>query len=417
VLYTTSAWSVLTARVISPDERAHGRERAAIVNYLIVGLGSALGGMSRYGLGLLAARLWGEAFPWGTLLINVLGSFVIGWMGAATAPTGIWPGSPTLRLLIMVGVCGGFTTFSSFSLQTLLLAREGQPVWALGNILLSVALCLGSVALGSRAGARPRAVFGEAASPHVLVVLDPRDQAQPVLDAAAQYATARGTRIVLARIAAHSAGAAPGLEVSAATALPAGDAQVASLKPDIDAWRTAHVPLTLDDGTGPLDPLFTGAALVAFSKRAATSALLRTALIDSTRPVLIVPDHRRHPAFTTIAVAWWPQPGLDRALAAATPLLLRADAVAFLTIADEPPAPPPPPLVATLQAAGVTVSSRHLPRGDATIGAALLTAADQEGADLLVMGAYGQAPMAQALFGGVTRTVLAHSDQPVLLTA
>lgn len=87
--------------------------------YIWVGLGGALRSMARLGLGLAVTRLWGNAFPWGTLIINVLGSFVIGFFGTLTLNGGPLPASADLRLFVMVGICGGFTTFSSFSLQDL----------------------------------------------------------------------------------------------------------------------------------------------------------------------------------------------------------------------------------------------------------------------------------------------------------
>lgn len=122
--------------------------------YLWVALGSALGGMARYGAGLAAARLWGIAFPWGTILINVAGSFVIAFFGALTLPGGPLPASPALRVFVMVGLCGGFTTFSSFSLQTLELARDDAWSAAFLNVALSLALCLLAVAAGHLLAAR-----------------------------------------------------------------------------------------------------------------------------------------------------------------------------------------------------------------------------------------------------------------------
>ena len=116
--------------------------------YLWVAFGSALGGMARYGTGLLALRLWGPAFPWGTILINVVGSFLISFFGTLTAANGPLPVSVALRTFFMVGLCGGFTTFSSFSLQTLDLARDAQWLAAMANILLSVVLCLLAVTAG-----------------------------------------------------------------------------------------------------------------------------------------------------------------------------------------------------------------------------------------------------------------------------
>lgn len=115
---------------------------------VLVGVGGAVGSMLRYWLTLMAARLVGEAFPWGTLAINVLGSAVIGAIAALTGPGGSFAGNPTLRLLVMVGVCGGFTTFSSFSLQTLTLLRNGALGAALAYITVSVLLCMAGTALG-----------------------------------------------------------------------------------------------------------------------------------------------------------------------------------------------------------------------------------------------------------------------------
>ena len=121
-----------------------------MIPYLWVAAGSALGGMGRYGFGLLAARLWGEAFPWGTIAINVIGSFVIGFFAALTVPDGVLPASANLRTFVMVGICGGFTTFSAFSLQTIDLLRAGQTWRAVANVGGSVVLCLLATALGMR---------------------------------------------------------------------------------------------------------------------------------------------------------------------------------------------------------------------------------------------------------------------------
>jgi CrcB protein len=122
------------------------------MDYLWVALGSALGGMGRYWVAIAVARLTGPQFPWGTILINVVGSFIIGLVGALTGPGGRLPVPPELRIFVMVGFCGGFTTFSSFSLQTLELLRDGRVAEALGNIALSVLLCLAAVAAGYYGG-------------------------------------------------------------------------------------------------------------------------------------------------------------------------------------------------------------------------------------------------------------------------
>lgn len=116
--------------------------------WLLVAFGGAVGSMARYGLGLLVAALVGQAFPWGTLLINVIGSLVIGAAAGLVGTGGRMEGDITIGLLVMTGLCGGFTTFSSFSLQTLILLRGGEPVAALAYVLASVVLCIMATFLG-----------------------------------------------------------------------------------------------------------------------------------------------------------------------------------------------------------------------------------------------------------------------------
>jgi CrcB protein len=121
----------------------------AVTATLWVAFGSAVGGVARYWIGVAVARLAGDAFPWGTLLINVVGSFVIGYFGTLTAADGLRPTGIEARLFVMVGLCGGFTTFSSFSLQTIDLLRGGENARALAYIVFSVAFCLAGTVVGS----------------------------------------------------------------------------------------------------------------------------------------------------------------------------------------------------------------------------------------------------------------------------
>ncbi len=116
--------------------------------YFWVALGGALGSMARYWMGIRITVLAGLAFPWATILINILGSLVIGFLATFTGPEGRLPAPLDARALLIVGLCGGFTTFSAFSLQTLDLARDGRLLLAGANIVLSVVLCLVAVALG-----------------------------------------------------------------------------------------------------------------------------------------------------------------------------------------------------------------------------------------------------------------------------
>jgi CrcB protein len=120
--------------------------------YLWIALGSALGGVGRYWCSGVIARHIGEVFPWGTLSVNVVGSLLIGLVATVSDPDGRLLMGPTARQFLMIGVFGGFTTFSSFSLQVLYMVRDGDWVPASLYILGSVALCLIGVWLGHALG-------------------------------------------------------------------------------------------------------------------------------------------------------------------------------------------------------------------------------------------------------------------------
>ena len=120
-----------------------------MASYFWIAVGSALGGMARYWSSGIAARLVGETFPWGTLFINVIGSFIIGFFATLTGPDGRILVPSVARQFVMIGLCGGYTTFSSFSLQTLNLASDGEYLYAGLNIVGSVVLCLLAVWLGA----------------------------------------------------------------------------------------------------------------------------------------------------------------------------------------------------------------------------------------------------------------------------
>ncbi len=118
------------------------------MTYLWIAIGSALGGISRYWCSVMAARMLGETFPWGTLIVNVAGSFIIGFFATLTGPDGRVFVSSNARQFVLVGFCGGFTTFSSFSLQTLALMQDGEWLRVSGNVVGSVVLCLLAVWAG-----------------------------------------------------------------------------------------------------------------------------------------------------------------------------------------------------------------------------------------------------------------------------
>lgn len=120
-----------------------------MLNFILVALGGAAGSMLRYATGLGATRLLGPAFPWGTMIVNVAGSFVIGVFVETIARR--FDASEPVRLLLVTGFLGGFTTFSSFSLDAAALLERGQAGLALlymgGSLVLSLAAVFAGLAL------------------------------------------------------------------------------------------------------------------------------------------------------------------------------------------------------------------------------------------------------------------------------
>jgi fluoride exporter len=117
-----------------------------IHHFFLVGLGGAIGSMLRYGAGLISIKFLGFTFPWGTLLINILGSFLIGIVFAIAGQIQNFP--ENIKIFMMVGILGGFTTFSAFSLDSLLLLEKGNVGQALIYIIGSVVLSITATFIG-----------------------------------------------------------------------------------------------------------------------------------------------------------------------------------------------------------------------------------------------------------------------------
>jgi len=122
-----------------------------MLTYFWIMLGGALGTGARFWASGLVAEKFGEVFPLGTLFVNVSGSFVIGFFAGLIDPARPFLIGPRLRQFVMIGICGGYTTFSSFSIQTLELARDGDWLRAGLNSALSLIGCLAAVWLGRSA--------------------------------------------------------------------------------------------------------------------------------------------------------------------------------------------------------------------------------------------------------------------------
>jgi CrcB protein len=121
---------------------------ASVGSYVAVALGSVVGGVARYLVSVLFASLFGSSFPWSTLFVNVTGSFIIGFYSALTSPDGRFIASTRQRQFVMIGICGGYTTFSSFSLETLRLVQSGEAQTALLNLLVSITGWMAAVWIG-----------------------------------------------------------------------------------------------------------------------------------------------------------------------------------------------------------------------------------------------------------------------------
>ena len=116
-------------------------------NALVVGLGGFIGCIARYLISVLISQLFGApAFPYATLIVNIVGCFLIGLLGGLTENTNMF--SPEMHLFLTVGILGGFTTYSAFGYQTLMLARDEQIISAILNLSAHIILGFGAVWLG-----------------------------------------------------------------------------------------------------------------------------------------------------------------------------------------------------------------------------------------------------------------------------
>ena len=423
-----------------PGRHAHAGELRPLNTYLLVGIGGALGSVARYWLSLVAAAAWGVSFPWGILIINILGSFVIGFFGTLTmAADGRFAVPPDLRAFVMVGICGGFTTFSSFSLQTLDLLRDGRFGAAMANIGFSVLLCLGAVATGhygaaaltpARVTETAEAEGPAAARPAMLLLLHRPETAPSLLSVATRLLAAQGGGRIeaMALLPTPVPPLLPDEEVMTAERRDAegGDPRATAIalhaamaaEPSLAGGRIACHWTEVEGDPGAVVAERAGQADLALLERpveAGTDPMhvaLHAALFGARCPVLLLPPGRDEaaPLGQVVAIAWKPDGRAERAVQAALPLLRQARRVVVLQREEDGAAMPAPP-----ELPGLALETRRIAADARPIGTALLDEARRVGADLLVMGAYGHGEWRERLVGGATREVLAAADLPVLM--
>jgi len=326
-----------------------------MLTYLYIALGGAIGSAARAWTANAAVRLLGPHFPWGTIFINVFGSFVIGFFGALTVNGARFEAHSDARAFVMVGICGGFTTFSSFSLQTLDLARDGKLGAAFANIALSVIFCLLAVTAGyasaeavNQGAPQPQVIGGKSMGGVVLAILDRPESVGAVLSSAARLLNVEGggaiqalavrnppvaelmmpdqamTHAEEARLRASEAAWANG--VRAMTRLWEAEAKPSSVAAHFVETEGDIAHIVGEQGRR------SDAAVIACSARESGRGrdALHAALFDTSRAVLIVPPQSTGKFGRVVAVAWKDDLRAPKAVLAAMPILAKAEAVHVL---------------------------------------------------------------------------------------
>jgi len=405
-----------------------------MLTYLYIALGGAIGSMARAWMANAVTRAMGPYFPWGTILINIVGSFIIGFYGALTTSDGRFAAHPDARAFVMIGICGGFTTFSSFSLQTLDLARDGKIGAAFANIGLSVILCLFAVTAGyasAQAINAARVEAPSAAQPQraaVLALLDSPVTAANLLSSAARLLSFNSGGSIEALAVRNPPVAelmAPDQALTHAeeARLRAQERVWAGeLKAATEKWAAKRnagpIPIRFVETEGEIGHVVaqhgrhSGIAVIASSAKATGKARdeLHAAIFDTGRPVFIAPPDSGGNFGRIVAVAWKDDGRAPKAVLAAMPILLKAEAVHILRARVEHASVP-----AILQEHGIAAKAHAGLEGHGPVGAQLLKTANGLGADLIVMGAFAHGEWREAILGGVTRYMLDHSNLPLFM--
>jgi protein CrcB len=408
-----------------------------MLTYFYIALGGAIGSVARAWTTNAMVRMVGAGFPWGTILINVVGSFIIGFFGALTASDGRFQVHGDARAFVMIGICGGYTTFSSFSLQTLDLIRDGKPGAAFANIGLSVLLCLLAVSAGyasamafNNGSARTEAyealkpggarAMGEVA----LAVLDRPETVGSVLSSAARLLQfGAGGRIEalavrtppVAEIMLADQSMSPVEEERFRTQehdwADAVKATVSRWEPSAKGIQSEFIEtegdiahIVAERGRRSDVVVVPGGEQTERSRDA-----LHAAIFDTSRAVLVAARQCTGEFGRVVAIAWKDDVRAQKAVLAAMPLLEKADAIHVLRAKASNGMIPP-----ILDEHGIQAQI-HAVDGHGPVGEQLLQKAHELGADLFVMGAYAHGEWREALLGGVTRYMLDHADLPLLM--
>ncbi|TLU71074.1 fluoride efflux transporter CrcB [Lichenicoccus roseus] len=406
-----------------------------MLNYFLIAVGGAIGSVLRAWIGSLMVALTGPAFPWGTILINIVGSFVIGFFGTLTATDGRFAVPFDIRAFVMVGICGGFTTFSSFSLQTLELARDGRTGQALGNIVLSVVLCLGSVAAAyslalllrtSRLGAISDAAPGTMSSSTLVALHRPESVSNMLAVADQLMAVEGGQTIALAIDGPVLADLQLTEEVQTKERRRAVSEQrrdwVKAMRSTLDGWvsgerakgRSARWIEVHGDGTLAVAEHGRSAHLLLLEQKPGDRAArerVHEALVRSGRPILLLPASTVAPIGCCMAIAWEGGVHDRKVVRTVAPLLSKAKRVVVLQIGDAAEVMGLEDVLGGMPFEVVTAPSQP----DSEVGAKLVEMAHEAGADLLVMGSYSHGSLREQLFDGATEGVLRSADLPVLM--
>jgi nucleotide-binding universal stress UspA family protein len=336
----------------------------------------------------------------------------------------------------MIGICGGYTTFSSFSLQTLDLFRDGKPVAAAANIGLSVILCLIAVSAGyasaiaindapARAHAykAPKAPQAKVLGEVALAVLDRPETVASVLSSAARLLQYGGG----GRIEALAVRTPPLAEMMLAdqSMTPSEEGRLRdkehvwadAAKAAVYRWPPSPgVATNFIDEEGDIAHIVSergrssDVIVVPGGKQSRRSRdALHAAIFDTSRAVLVTPPQCTGEFGRVVAVAWKDDARAPKAVLAAMPVLAKARTVHVLCAkVDEAVVP------AIFEEHGIPAQA-HAVEGHGAVGEQLLRKAHELGADLIVMGAYAHGEWREAVLGGVTRTMLEHADLPILM--